>query len=119
MCFPSVRNRTAPQGLRPIVVGCWSSWRHRTALRAATSLFPILNRWRSMSEKKHRATAKPPDRKVGQPWRVPVVQTDVPESGLHLDLAADERVRGEIARLADLPALPRLEASLDVTRHGR
>jgi hypothetical protein len=72
-----------------------------------------------MSEKKHRATAKPPDRKVGQPWRVPVVQTDVPESGLHLDLAADERVRGEIARLADLPALPRLEASFDVTSHGR
>jgi uncharacterized metal-binding protein YceD (DUF177 family) len=72
-----------------------------------------------MSEKKHRAAAKPPDRKVGQPWRVPVVQTDVPESGLHLDLAADEKVRGEIARLADLPAVPRLEASFDVTRHGR
>ena len=72
-----------------------------------------------MSEKKHRATAKPPDRGVGQPWRVRVVQPDVPESGLHLDLAADEKVRGEIARLADLPALPRLEASFDVTRHGR
>jgi len=73
-----------------------------------------------MSEKKHGApAAKPADRKEGQPWRVPVVQTDVSESGLHLDLAADEKVRGEIARLADLPALPRLEASFDVTRHGR
>ena len=74
-----------------------------------------------MSEKRRRATAKPepPDRNVGQPWRVPVVQTDLPESGLHLDLAADEKARGEIARLADLPALPRLEASFDVTRYGR
>jgi uncharacterized metal-binding protein YceD (DUF177 family) len=47
------------------------------------------------------------------------MQTDVPETGLHFDLAADERVRADIARLAGLTALPRLEASFDVTRHGR
>jgi uncharacterized metal-binding protein YceD (DUF177 family) len=54
-----------------------------------------------------------------KPWRVPVVQTEVPESGLHIDLTADEKVRARIVKHADLAALPRLEASFDVTRHGR
>jgi hypothetical protein len=68
---------------------------------------------------KRRGKARPPGRTTGQPWRVPVVQTEVPETGLHVDLAADAKVRAGIARLAGLAALPRLDASFDVTRHGR
>jgi hypothetical protein len=52
-------------------------------------------------------------------WRVPVAQADVPETGLHFDLVADERVRAELAELAGLSSLPRLTATFDVKRHGR
>src|SRR5262245_66677604 len=72
-----------------------------------------------MTERKRTETARGPQPRAEQPWRVPVIQTDVPESGLHFDLSADEKVRAKIAKLADLAALPRLEASFDVTRHGR
>jgi hypothetical protein len=58
---------------------------------------------------------RPPDR----PWSVPVAANEVPETGRHFDLAADERVRAEVAELAGLRALPRLAASFDVTRYGR
>jgi hypothetical protein len=53
------------------------------------------------------------------PWRVPLAQTQVPEGGLRLDMVADAKVRAQIAELAGLTGLPRLEASFDVTRHGR
>jgi predicted PhzF superfamily epimerase YddE/YHI9 len=53
-----------------------------------------------------------------QPWHVPVRLEDVPETGLHLDLAADEQVRAGLARLAGVVDMPRLEAVLDVVRHG-
>jgi uncharacterized metal-binding protein YceD (DUF177 family) len=53
-----------------------------------------------------------------QPWRVPVRLEDVPETGLHLDLVADERVRAGLAALAGVTDMPRLEAVLDVVRHG-
>ena len=72
-----------------------------------------------MGEKRQKVRAGPPERTPEQPWRIPVVQADVPETGLHVDLAADEKVRADIARLSGLRALPRLEASFDVTRHGR
>jgi uncharacterized metal-binding protein YceD (DUF177 family) len=52
------------------------------------------------------------------PWRVPVRREDVPDSGLHLALAADEPIRAAIAAVAGLRGLPRLEASLDVVRRG-
>jgi uncharacterized metal-binding protein YceD (DUF177 family) len=52
-------------------------------------------------------------------WNVPLSISDVPEGGRHLDLAADARARAAVAALAGLAALPRLEASFDVTRHGR
>jgi uncharacterized metal-binding protein YceD (DUF177 family) len=52
------------------------------------------------------------------PWRVPVSLHDVPEAGRHFDLAADEATRSAIAKAAGLRALPRLEASFDVTRRG-
>ena len=53
------------------------------------------------------------------PWRVPVVQADVPQAGLHFDLVADEGVRAAVAELAGVAALPRLNASFDVSLHGR
>ena len=72
------------------------------------------------SAEQHKAEQhKAEQHRTEKPWRVPVVQTDVPESGLHIDLTADENVRAKIAKHADLAALPRLEASFDVTRHGR
>ena len=52
------------------------------------------------------------------PWSVPVRRDDVPETGLHLDLVADETTRAAVAALAGLRALPRLEASFDVARQG-
>jgi uncharacterized metal-binding protein YceD (DUF177 family) len=53
-----------------------------------------------------------------RPWRVPLTQSSVPASGLHLDLIADEQVRSRLARVAGLEGLPRLSASFDVTLHG-
>ncbi len=53
-----------------------------------------------------------------RPWSVLVRIEDVPETGLHLDLAADERTRRAIARLAGVNALPRLVAAFDVARRG-
>jgi uncharacterized metal-binding protein YceD (DUF177 family) len=53
-----------------------------------------------------------------QPWHVPVRLEDVPETGLHLDLAADAQVRAGLAALSGVTDIPRLEAALDVVRHG-
>ena len=53
-----------------------------------------------------------------QPWHVPVRLEDVPETGLHLDLEADEHVRAGLAALASATDIPRLEAVLDVVRYG-
>ncbi len=53
-----------------------------------------------------------------QPWHVPVRLEDVPETGLHLDLVADVHVRTALAALAGVTDMPRLEAALDVVRHG-
>jgi uncharacterized metal-binding protein YceD (DUF177 family) len=53
------------------------------------------------------------------PWHVPVALDDVPEEGRHFDLSADADTRAAVARMAGLRDLPRLEASFDVSRHGR
>jgi uncharacterized metal-binding protein YceD (DUF177 family) len=52
-------------------------------------------------------------------WSVPLAITDVSEAGRHLDLVANAQARAAVASLAGLAALPRLEASFDVTRRGR
>jgi uncharacterized protein DUF177 involved in 23S rRNA accumulation len=52
------------------------------------------------------------------PWRVPVRRDKVPESGLHLDLVADEATRSAIARIAGVVAVTRLSARLDIVRQG-
>jgi hypothetical protein len=56
---------------------------------------------------------------AGRLWSVPLAASEVPESGRHVELAADEAARAAVARLAGLAALPRLDASFDVTPHGR
>jgi uncharacterized metal-binding protein YceD (DUF177 family) len=53
------------------------------------------------------------------PWSVPVGIHEVPVTGRHFALAADTDARAAVAQSAGLHALPRLEAELDVTRHGR
>jgi Large ribosomal RNA subunit accumulation protein YceD len=52
------------------------------------------------------------------PWLVPVAVEDIAENGRHFDLKADADVRAEVARMAGLRDLPRLEANFDVARHG-
>ena len=42
----------------------------------------------------------------------------VPETGRHYDLNADEQVCAAVAELARVRTLTRLQAILDVTRHG-
>jgi hypothetical protein len=59
------------------------------------------------------------NRNILSPWSVPVLIHDVPDSGRHFDLAAEESSRAAIAKAIGLRSLPRLEASFDVTRHGR
>jgi uncharacterized metal-binding protein YceD (DUF177 family) len=53
------------------------------------------------------------------PWSMRLDQSDVPETGRHLDLVADAETRAAIAELAEVAGLPRLTAEFDVTRHGR
>jgi hypothetical protein len=57
------------------------------------------------------------ERGLEGPWRVPIAVHEVPVSGRSFVLNADEATRAAIAKSADLRALPRLEATFDVTRH--
>jgi hypothetical protein len=52
------------------------------------------------------------------PWTVPVAISDVTEGGRRFDLVADEATRAEVARIAGLRSLPRLQATFDVARYG-
>jgi hypothetical protein len=49
--------------------------------------------------------------------RVPI--EDIPETGRHFHLVADEATRASLAEAAGLRALPCLEATFEVSRHGR
>jgi uncharacterized metal-binding protein YceD (DUF177 family) len=51
-------------------------------------------------------------------WSHPVSIEDIPEQGMHVDLAADDAVRAELAKVADLRDLPKLFASFDIVREG-
>ncbi|MEZ5890308.1 MAG: YceD family protein [Xanthobacteraceae bacterium] len=56
---------------------------------------------------------------LDRPWNVPVRVEEVPETGLAMHLCADNDIRERIARIADVLALPRLEADFMITRRGR
>ena len=49
---------------------------------------------------------------------VPLRVDEVPPTGSHIDLSADERTRQAIATAAGLRTLPRLEVAFDVERSG-
>ncbi|HZP74649.1 MAG TPA: DUF177 domain-containing protein [Pseudolabrys sp.] len=53
-----------------------------------------------------------------RPWSFPVPIAELPETGQHFDVAADEPARAAIAQLAGLRALPELAASFDIIRQG-
>lgn len=53
------------------------------------------------------------------PWTAPVRFEDVPDSGRHIDLVADDATRAQLVSFAGLRALPRAEASFDIRKHGR
>jgi hypothetical protein len=57
-------------------------------------------------------------RDATKPWSVPVVIHEVPATGRHFDLAADAGTREAVAKSIGVAALPRLQASFDVTRRG-
>jgi uncharacterized metal-binding protein YceD (DUF177 family) len=61
---------------------------------------------------------QPAHTKPAQPWHATVRLEDVPDTGLHLDLVADEQVRTSLATLAGVVDMPRLVAVFDVVRHG-
>lgn len=58
------------------------------------------------------------ERQPERPWSVLVSLHDIPDTGRHFELHADEIARAAIAKAAELRALPRLEASFEVTRRG-
>ena len=49
------------------------------------------------------------------PWRVPVVVAQIPETGLHRDLEADQAIRNAVADVGDLREVLSVQASFDVT----
>jgi hypothetical protein len=51
-------------------------------------------------------------------WHVSVRREDVPETGQHLEIEADEEVRARLTVLAGVLVVPQLGISVDVTRHG-
>jgi uncharacterized metal-binding protein YceD (DUF177 family) len=60
--------------------------------------------------------------KPGKLWSVPVAVEDIPDTGLHIEIAAPAAARAEVAELAaELAAvreLPELSAVFDLTRQG-
>jgi len=55
------------------------------------------------------------------PWRVPVAVAQIPETGLHRDIEADQAIRNAVADVGGLREVLSLQASFDVTpvRGGR
>jgi uncharacterized metal-binding protein YceD (DUF177 family) len=49
------------------------------------------------------------------PWRVPVTVTQIPDTGLHRDIEADQAAREAMAEVAGLREVLSASASLDVT----
>lgn len=49
------------------------------------------------------------------PWRVPIVVAQIPETGLHRDIEADPAVRGAVADVGGLREVLLAQASFDLT----
>jgi uncharacterized metal-binding protein YceD (DUF177 family) len=49
------------------------------------------------------------------PWRVPLAVAQIPETGLHRDLEADQAVRNAVADVGGLREVRSVQASFDVT----
>jgi uncharacterized metal-binding protein YceD (DUF177 family) len=49
------------------------------------------------------------------PWRAPIVVAQVPETGLHRDLEADQAIRNAVADVGGLREVLSVQASFDVT----
>ena len=58
---------------------------------------------------KHEATQKP------DPWRVPVAVAQIPETGLHRDIEADQAIRDAMADVGGLREVLSAQASFDIT----
>jgi uncharacterized metal-binding protein YceD (DUF177 family) len=56
--------------------------------------------------------------KPANPWSVPLTLEEIPETGLHREIAAPAETRAAIAQLAGLRGLPQLAAGFDLTRRG-
>jgi uncharacterized metal-binding protein YceD (DUF177 family) len=52
------------------------------------------------------------------PWRVPIAVAQMPDTGLHRDIAADQAVRDALAAVAGVREILSASASLDVTPAG-
>jgi uncharacterized metal-binding protein YceD (DUF177 family) len=53
-----------------------------------------------------------------RPWSVPTAVADIPETGRQLALVADQATREAVAKAVGVAALPRLEATFELTRQG-
>jgi hypothetical protein len=53
-----------------------------------------------------------------EPWSAPVTVVQIPETGVHRDIEADQRARDAMAELAGLREILSANASLDVTPKG-
>lgn len=56
--------------------------------------------------------------KTGNPWSVPVAVDEIPDTGLHMDIAAPPEARAAIAELAGVRDVGQLAAAFDLSRHG-
>ena len=54
-------------------------------------------------------------REQPDPWRVPVVVAQIPETGLHRDIEADPAIRQAVAGMGGLREVLSVQASFDVT----
>jgi uncharacterized metal-binding protein YceD (DUF177 family) len=72
----------------------------------------------SKSDMTEKPDPRKPDPQKPDPWRVPLAVAQIPDTGLHRDLRADEAVRHAIADIGDLREVLSAQASFDVTKSG-
>ena len=121
--FDGASGPEARTGSPPMYASRCASWPPRTGWRSPGA--DSLSRPRPWSRSRTRPGRMPATMSRAlkpwreRPWNVPVALHEVPETGRHFELAADERTRAAIATLAGLRALPRLHAVFEVTPRGR